>query len=556
MFRTLSILVLLLIVSVSAFAQVSAVPQLMNFQGRLTRSDGTPVPNGNYSIRFSLWTAATGGTEKWNQTVSTVTVRNGTFGVLLNTSTGAVDKFNNNLFLEIKIGTDAPLTPRQQLVTVAYAFKANSVKDGSITSASIANGTLTAEDFAPDIFNPLAWLLGGNSGVTGGFLGTTDDQPLELRVNNRRAMRYSYAENTATAGFEYRSSNVLGGSDINSIGAGIVGATIAGGGADFFSETDVPNQVTGDFGTVGGGYSNIASGLGAVIGGGGYNTADGFHATVGGGQYNIASGDGATIGGGGGNVASGLFTTLGGGQQNTVSEQWATIGGGVLNIASRRAATVVGGQQNTASGQYATVGGGRENIAAGDFSFAAGYQAQANHIGCFVWNDRYESFASTNHGQFLIRAGGGVGINTNNPAGFALNVAGNIQCVSLTQTSDARYKQNVATFDNALECILNLRGVTFDWKPTEGRDFADGKQIGFLAQEVEKILPELVTTDSNGYKSVAYQNVVPVLVEAVKTLNSKVERLKKIETENAELKARLEAIEAALAALKPESEKH
>jgi hypothetical protein len=95
-------------------------------------------------------------------------------------------------------------------------------------------------------------------------------------------------------------------------------------------------------------------------------------------------------------------------------------------------------------------------------------------------------FASTSENLFLIRAAGGVGINTNDPAGFALNVAGNIQCVSLTQTSDARYKQNIAPFDHALDAILNLRGVTFDWKSTPGRYFMDGKQIGFIAQEVQK----------------------------------------------------------------------
>src|SRR5438309_1372952 len=82
------LLALLLMLSVSAFAQVAAVPQLMNFQGRLARPDGTPVADGNYSVRFSLWNVASGGTqaanEKWNQTQN-VTARNGVFAVLLNT---------------------------------------------------------------------------------------------------------------------------------------------------------------------------------------------------------------------------------------------------------------------------------------------------------------------------------------------------------------------------------------------------------------------------------------------------------------------------------------
>src|SRR5690348_17339781 len=69
---------LLMLVTISAFAQVSAVPPLMNFQGRLTKPDGTPLPDGTYSLRFSLWTALTAGTEKWNQTQN-LTVHNGAF---------------------------------------------------------------------------------------------------------------------------------------------------------------------------------------------------------------------------------------------------------------------------------------------------------------------------------------------------------------------------------------------------------------------------------------------------------------------------------------------
>src|SRR5262245_33331553 len=112
------------LLATTAHAQVTAVPSLMNFQGRLTKPDGTPVANGTYSIRFSLWSVASGGwstDEKWNQTIPNVTVTNGTFSVLLNTSTANL--FNGNLWLEIKIGTNAPLTPRQPLVSVAYAMK-------------------------------------------------------------------------------------------------------------------------------------------------------------------------------------------------------------------------------------------------------------------------------------------------------------------------------------------------------------------------------------------------------------------------------------------------
>ena len=72
------------ILPVTAGAQAVATPALMNFQGRIARPDGTPVANGNYSITFSLYTALTGGTKLWEQTINPTAVRNGTFAAQLN----------------------------------------------------------------------------------------------------------------------------------------------------------------------------------------------------------------------------------------------------------------------------------------------------------------------------------------------------------------------------------------------------------------------------------------------------------------------------------------
>jgi hypothetical protein len=130
---------------------VSAAPSLMNFQGRLATPAGNPIPDGTYSIRFSLWDVASGGTgtnEKWNQTVSTVQVKNGTFSVLLNLGANAETLFSGDLWLETKIGADAALTPRQQIVSVAYAMKANTVPDNAITRDKLASGAVTEPKIA------------------------------------------------------------------------------------------------------------------------------------------------------------------------------------------------------------------------------------------------------------------------------------------------------------------------------------------------------------------------------------------------------------------------
>ena len=186
---------------------------------------------------------------------------------------------------------------------------------------------------------------------------------------------------------------------------------------------------------------------------------------------------------------------------------------------------------------------------------AGGYHAWAAHAGSFVWASVSDNtFATTGEGQFLIRASGGVGINLNDPGAYLLAVNGpayfngNVTAHDFLRFSDVRYKQNITTFDNALDAILKLRGVTYDWKrDTSGMNFADGRQIGFIAQEVEKVLPELVRTDSKGYKSVAYADIVPVLVEAMKSQQKQQQADK---AEIAELRAKLDVLTIVVAELK------
>jgi hypothetical protein len=106
--------------------------------------------------------------------------------------------------------------------------------------------------------------------------------------------------------------------------------------------------------------------------------------------------------------------------------------------------------------------------------------------------------------------------------------AGTITASAFTYSSDQRLKENVHTLTNALEKITSLRGVAFDWKTDQRED------LGVIAQEVEKVFPELVHTDPvNGLKSVEYANLVAPLIESVKTLAA----------ENAALQARVEALE-------------
>ncbi|MCF6239719.1 MAG: tail fiber domain-containing protein [Bacteroidales bacterium] len=109
-----------------------------------------------------------------------------------------------------------------------------------------------------------------------------------------------------------------------------------------------------------------------------------------------------------------------------------------------------------------------------------------------------------------------------------LNVTGNVNAANFPAPSDIRFKKNIITINGALNKILSIRGVYYDWKVDEfkNRGFTKDKQIGVIAQEVEKVLPELVKTDDDGYKAVTYDKLTAVLIEAVKEQQKQIEALK------------------------------
>ena len=131
--------------------------------------------------------------------------------------------------------------------------------------------------------------------------------------------------------------------------------------------------------------------------------------------------------------------------------------------------------------------------------------------------------------RFRIDNAGNVGIGTAAPS-VRLQVAGDIIANSIAGSSDARFKTNITPIENPLQKVLQLRGVNFDWKTNEFpiRSFSENRSLGFIAQEVEKVLPEVVQTEKNaeGYKSVQYDKIVALLVEAIKDQQKQIDSLK------------------------------
>lgn len=132
-------------------------------------------------------------------------------------------------------------------------------------------------------------------------------------------------------------------------------------------------------------------------------------------------------------------------------------------------------------------------------------------------------------------------INITSTAGSSISLDGSNGNINISgvvnQSSDARLKKNISTLTSGLATINRLRGVRYNWKDESKTE----NKIGFIAQEVEEVLPELVKTREDGFKGINYAEMTAVLVEAVKELTAQVEALK---AENTNLKAEASKVEA------------
>jgi hypothetical protein len=127
----------------------------------------------------------------------------------------------------------------------------------------------------------------------------------------------------------------------------------------------------------------------------------------------------------------------------------------------------------------------------------------------------------------FVLSNNNVGIGTTNPT-ETLSVFGNILSTEtifatvFTSLSDETQKTDITAITDAIETVKQLNGVKYKWIDNHNQP-----SIGVIAQDIEKVLPEVVTTNKNGLKSVSYGNIVGVLIEAIKEQQVRIEDLER-----------------------------
>ena len=269
------------------------------YHGRL--QTGTVPANGHYDLTFALYTNNSGGTAVAGPLTNTaVAVNDGVFTARLDFGAGVFD--GTAYWLEIGVRTNVNdtgdftiLSPRHELTATPYAVYAENSRAGGLTGtipAAVLKGTYgggvnftnPANTFAGDgsalagvnaltlggLASSSFWSTTGNAGTSPGvnFLGTTDNEPLNLAANSQIGFQLQYWSSGIPASLiQDYGINVLGGFWGNAISNNATGATIAGGGyvnsglrglPPVRFSVSYPNTVTGNFGSVGGGWGNTA----------------------------------------------------------------------------------------------------------------------------------------------------------------------------------------------------------------------------------------------------------------------------------------------------------
>jgi hypothetical protein len=281
------------------------------------------------------------------------------------------------------------------------------------------------------------------------------------------------------------------------------------------------NEIPGGNIFLKGGNSGYGDAAEIIIGGG--------KPTGTGGDINIYSGHGPEIGGNINIISSvaGLFDNTNDGQlinkNNLLNKISSNFKIGDIKIGTDPYSNMFGGKISIFTGN--------DNGGGGDIEILTGMSGGAGN------KITLSTTISNGGADIILEAGKGTGniggediiLTPNSNGGLVIVNGSGTYSGSWTSSSDRRYKKNIQPIENSLEKVKKLKSVSYEWKTEDypNKKFQSGKQIGLIAQEVEKVEPILVSTDSDGYKSIDYAKISILLIDAVQEQQKTIEELKK-----------------------------
>ncbi len=505
----------------AAASLLTAAPTLAQFgnqisyQGRLT-SDSASLGT-SCDVRFSLWTADTGGGTQIGSTVDRLAVPVSQ-GLFQTTADFGLNPFTTaqELWLEVAVaspagsGNFATLAPRQRLTASPYSLSTRGISFSQDQRGLIWNGVGSA----PTLPGRLTVADAGGA-PTLVLAGTEDNNtPAEIFFDKR------IVGPTHSAFVGYSSERGLfswvnGGDRINILTNGNVGLSTANpldtlhvnGVVSSRSAQSTEGYVTLNPGSAtDAGYLAIMKPGNARVGFIGVNATDLAYTAEGGAAHRFA-----------GNVIT----------QNGLDVAGATTLRSTLNVSGQLDVTAFAALRSGASvGGTLTVNESGNGVS--KFGASAGANARLNATAQTIGGS-VTQFAMIGFGNFCSTTG------------------------VYSNCSDERLKRNITPLPHALASVMALRPVSFDWRADEFPDMqfaADRGSMGFIAQEVQRVLPSLVLDGVNGYLAISSTELIPVLTGAIQDQQRQIDALNRESSDlriaNAALAARLDRLEAAL----------
>lgn len=591
---------------------LAQIPKLISYQGVLTDSDGKAVTDGSYNITVKLFDAETGGIELWTED-HTVTTVNGLFAVNLGSNTALDLAFDNAYFASTTVdGTE--LLPRTALTSSPYAFSANTATNNPYalnnangseqevvfvdSDSKIGLGTnapqyrfhlksKTSND-AQLFIEPGEWSNTGHQaniifGDPNHVLSAIYGEGMEFYDVNQFAFKGSNVtiENALgigrypTSAFdvagpdgEFRVHPYFGPLSNTTLIAGMSSNTYKGAQLRFGSSlltnyVDIGTDSLGSFVVEQNDYPILHVNQYGRVGVGGeprwlfdvIGTESDF--SVFGGFASLA-GETLVAEFKNKNAPGAIVRYLTGISNAFVDVGTDTLGsfviepndidaflvrqngdievGEVRNLEPSLAKFAVRGASTTGTllqdSEVKLLGGGTAHFS--------------------IVNDQNLNLKIQNTSILAQPGTAGFDLMTISSSGD-VDVVGNLTALNVAAPSDERYKKNIQPISTVLPLLMQIGAYHYDWRVEDFPDkrFTHDRQMGFIAQELERSFPELVLTNKDGYKSVDYSRITPILVEAIKEQQAQIDQLsadkKALEVELQALKvdvlSRLDALE-------------